>query len=131
MSVPVDLDERLRAIERRIRDLAVHVEPLFDIRLVAEGADRGELDAMLARVQTLSVEVSQRETAGEWDALDQLTARMMLLTLAHIAVELRRRLNEGSLLLTAGRKRIEDVRHSLAAFERELAAEKEKEEPQE
>jgi hypothetical protein len=119
MIVPADLLDRLQHVERRLLELAERLEPLVDIRAAAADA-APTLDSMLARLQAFTNDMREREQAAEWDAVDQLTARLMLQTLADVAVELRRALNQGAPLLEAARTEAHAARRAVEAVERDL-----------
>jgi hypothetical protein len=119
MIVPADLLDRLQHVERRLLELAERLEPLVDIRAAAADA-APTLDSMLARLQAFTNDMREREQAAEWDAVDQLTARLMLQTLADVAVELRRALNQGAPLLEAARTEAHAARRAFEAVERDL-----------
>jgi hypothetical protein len=120
MIVPADLLDRLQHVERRLLELAERLEPLVDIRAAAADA-APTLDSMLARLQAFTNDMREREQAAEWDAVDQLTARLMLQTLADVAVELRRALNQGAPLLEAARTEAHAARRAVEAVERDLS----------
>jgi hypothetical protein len=90
-----------------------------DIR-VAAADSAPTLEAMLTRLQALTGAMREREHSREWDAVDQLTARLMLQTLADVAAELRRALNQGAALLEAARAEAHVARRTLESVERQL-----------
>ena len=119
MAVPAELLDRLRDVEHRILELAHRLDPLVDIRgAVADPAPT--VESLLARLQSLTSWMRQREQVAEWDAVDQLTARLMLHTLADLAVELRRALNHGAVILETARADAQAARRALESVERQL-----------
>jgi hypothetical protein len=121
VDIPAVPDERLRVVEERIRELASHLEPLPDVREAAATVGGAALDAMLTRLRALTAAMSERADTPGWDAVDQLTARLMLQALAQIAVELRRHLHHASALLEDGRRDARDLQRAIAQLERELS----------
>lgn len=114
-----DITDRLSAIEQRVLALAAILEPLPEMRL-SEPAS-GPLDALFATLQSLTAEMRARENVAEWDAADQLIARLMLRTLAATTLELRRMLQEGSTSLDAGAEHVREAARFLGAVERHLS----------
>jgi len=119
MIVPAHLLDRLQQLEARILELANRLEPLVDIRAAA--ADPSPtLESMLIRLQSLTTTMREREQLEEWDAVDQLAARLMLQTLNDVAVELRRAFTAGGSLIDAAARETHAARRALESVEREL-----------
>jgi hypothetical protein len=113
-----DATDRLASIEQRLLALAAILEPLPAMRL-SEPAS-GALDAVMATLQSLTAEMRAREGVAEWDAADQLIARLMLRTLAAATLELRRMLADGSTALEEGADRLREAARFVEALERQL-----------
>ena len=119
MIVPAHLLDRLQHLEARILELATQFEPLVDVRAASVDPSR-TLESMLVRLQALTNAMREREEAAEWDAVDQLAARLMLQTLADVAVELRRAFAAGATLIDTAAQQIHTARRALDSLEREL-----------
>lgn len=119
MIVPARLLDRLQQLESRILELATRLEPLVDVRAAAVEPS-GTLESTLVRLQALTNAMGDREQSAEWDAVDQLTARLMLQALTEIAIELRRSFTAGGSLIDAAAQQTHAARRALESLEREL-----------
>jgi len=119
-TITADLDDRLRSVEQRIGELAKVFDSLVDIRAAAEQPILS-VDQSLVVLQALTAQMRAREASPQWDAIDQLNARIMLQVLSHVATELRRALNLGATGFESARKALQDAKRALDSLQGELS----------